>query len=195
MNAQVFPSVSESRERMRIYQEVLEKSIPAELIEHQKKKFKATVNKLVGRKAAHFERRREVYKAVIKRLQRKVTALRITAAYNDNLQAVPVAPLCSIKGIREFVFPSSSTFRYRDQSLVYFLVDQGHVVYVGQTVAGFSRPFAHVADKTFQRVFFVLCPRCHLDARERKYIDQFMPKYNKDPITQARRTRCAAQTR
>lgn len=67
---------------------------------------------------------------------------------------------------------------YPETSGVYFLVDAGAVVYVGQSVNVFVRVGAHHRDKIFDSVAYIGCEVALLDVYESLYIHQFQPKYN-----------------
>lgn len=60
---------------------------------------------------------------------------------------------------------------------VYFLIDNGEVVYVGKTTVGLSRIYAH-KDKKYDKVYIILCDPEDLDFTETKYIAKYLPKYN-----------------
>lgn len=70
------------------------------------------------------------------------------------------------------------TIHDTNKCFVYFLLDNGEVVYVGQTTNGLSRPFSHY-DKEFDTVKAMPCPFDMLDWEEDKYIAKYKPKYNK----------------
>lgn len=61
---------------------------------------------------------------------------------------------------------------------IYFLINKGEVVYVGQTTQGIIRPFSH-KDKQFDSVRIMLCKKEELDILEDKFIKKYTPKYNK----------------
>ena len=61
--------------------------------------------------------------------------------------------------------------------LIYFLINNDEVVYVGQTKYGLSRPFSH-RDKEFNRLEILECKENELDILENKYIIKYQPKYN-----------------
>lgn len=63
-------------------------------------------------------------------------------------------------------------------SLIYFLLNEGEVVYVGQTNNGLRRPFSH-RDKEFTEIKFFFCPSQELDYWEDCYIQKYDPIYNK----------------
>lgn len=65
------------------------------------------------------------------------------------------------------------------KSFVYFLIEKGNIVYVGQTTQGLSRPFHHT-DKSFDEVRMVEVPSDMLDTFEKFYILKYSPRYNKD---------------
>lgn len=66
-------------------------------------------------------------------------------------------------------------------ALVYFLLLDGEVVYVGQTVMGTGRIGAHTEDKYFDDVYAIRCNPTELDELEDYYIWKYMPKYNRKP--------------
>jgi hypothetical protein len=60
---------------------------------------------------------------------------------------------------------------------IYFLVRQNKVVYVGQGVNCGSRSLSH-ADKEFDHVFVMPCPRAELNRVEAAFISLLKPEYN-----------------
>lgn len=67
-----------------------------------------------------------------------------------------------------------------NECLIYFLLDHGEVVYVGQTRVGVSRVTQHT-DKQHDEAYVMPCSRSDLDLLENVYIWKYMPKYNKQP--------------
>lgn len=65
-----------------------------------------------------------------------------------------------------------------EKCIIYFLLDNGNVVYVGQSKHGLQRPFSH-NDKKFTDVAYMNCEEKLLNYTETKYIRKYMPKYNK----------------
>ena len=63
-------------------------------------------------------------------------------------------------------------------SLIYFLVKNNEVVYVGQTKNGLYRPFSHY-NKDFDKVYVKKCRTVDLDVIEDYYILKYKPIYNK----------------
>lgn len=61
---------------------------------------------------------------------------------------------------------------------VYFLINRGRVVYVGQSVNVFARIAQHRASKTFERVAYVVLPIDRLDIVESLYIHVLRPPLN-----------------
>lgn len=61
---------------------------------------------------------------------------------------------------------------------IYFLVDAGEVVYVGQTSEGIKRISCHIKDKKFEEVFIIPTPQDRLDDVEWDFIYKYQPKYN-----------------
>lgn len=61
---------------------------------------------------------------------------------------------------------------------VYFLIADGAVVYVGQSVNLASRVHSHESTIQFDRVLFLKVPRSELDAVERAFIYALTPKLN-----------------
>jgi hypothetical protein len=70
------------------------------------------------------------------------------------------------------------TFVRCSNCLVYFLLQDDEVVYVGQTSVGLSRPFSH-NDKKFNLVKVLPCSIDKLNETEDFYIEKYKPKYNK----------------
>lgn len=62
--------------------------------------------------------------------------------------------------------------------LVYFLIENDEVVYVGKTKRGLLRPLSHV-DKYFNRLEVLECIEEVVDMLENKFIAKYLPKYNK----------------
>jgi len=62
--------------------------------------------------------------------------------------------------------------------IIYFLLDGGEVVYVGQSRVGLVRPYIH-KDKIFTHVAFIDCNESDLDDKETEFIKKYNPKYNK----------------
>ncbi|HEX2598114.1 MAG TPA: GIY-YIG nuclease family protein [Terriglobales bacterium] len=60
---------------------------------------------------------------------------------------------------------------------IYFLIQKGKVVYVGQSVSIATRVEQH-KDKSFDAVSVIPCKLAHLDALESLYIHMLRPKYN-----------------
>ena len=79
-------------------------------------------------------------------------------------------------------FEENECFRFDvpkiNNSLVYFLLYNEEVVYVGQTVQGLVRPLSH-KDKVFDSVAVISVPEDLLTAVEDYYISKYTPKYNK----------------
>ena len=70
------------------------------------------------------------------------------------------------------------TFEDVPLCLIYFLIQDEEVVYVGQTTQGFSRIQAH-KNKQFNKVNYIRCRVDELDELESKYIVKYNPLYNK----------------
>ena len=70
------------------------------------------------------------------------------------------------------------TVKDTSKCFIYFLLQGEEVVYVGQTMAGLSRPFSHT-DKEFDSVKAIPCERYKLDDTEDYYISKYKPIYNK----------------
>lgn len=64
--------------------------------------------------------------------------------------------------------------------IIYFLLDKGEVVYVGQSKVGVGRIAQHT-DKHYDEAYFMPCPVYDLDVYEDGYIWEYMPKYNLQP--------------
>lgn len=61
---------------------------------------------------------------------------------------------------------------------IYFLLDNGEVVYVGKTEYGLKRVLCHISDKVFDEIKVKLFPPSLLDEKETYYIAKYHPKYN-----------------
>jgi len=75
---------------------------------------------------------------------------------NANLQVLDIVPICGI----------------------YFMVDGGTIVYVGQSNDIYMRISQH-KDKKYEYVLYLEYPENELNDRENEYIVGFNPKYNK----------------
>lgn len=64
-----------------------------------------------------------------------------------------------------------------DFPIIYFLLKENTVVYVGQSKIGASRPFLH-KDKNFDQVEIMYVPESKLDEYESYYIKKYAPSYN-----------------
>lgn len=62
---------------------------------------------------------------------------------------------------------------------IYFLFDNGNVVYVGKTEYGLKRILCHISDKKFDNVKIKVFNKELLDEKETYYIAKYNPKYNK----------------
>lgn len=67
---------------------------------------------------------------------------------------------------------------------VYFLIRDGKVVYVGQSVHISNRIAAHAQRKQFDCWSWLPCEIEGLDALERAYINALMPEDNRDHVTE-----------
>jgi len=65
---------------------------------------------------------------------------------------------------------------------VYFLVKDGRVVYVGQSVNVLERVLKH-RTKDFDEVWFLACRECELNEKERSFLDALVPRLNRDQRT------------
>lgn len=64
-------------------------------------------------------------------------------------------------------------------SIIYFLIMDEEIVYVGQSINGISRIFAHMKDKKFNSYYYISVESRLLDIVEECYIKIFQPIYNK----------------
>lgn len=62
---------------------------------------------------------------------------------------------------------------------IYFLFDNGNVVYVGKTEHGLKRVLCHISDKKFDNIKIKVFNKELLDEKETYYIAKYNPKYNK----------------
>jgi hypothetical protein len=65
-------------------------------------------------------------------------------------------------------------------SVIYFLIKDNTIVYVGQSITGTNRIVNHKKDKDFDSYSFIPIPKELLNETEQSYIRTFMPSYNKD---------------
>ena len=63
---------------------------------------------------------------------------------------------------------------------IYFLVDEGRIVYIGQSCQIASRVMQHKKDKRFSHVFTFVVERLNLNLVENMNIYAYNPKYNLD---------------
>lgn len=70
-------------------------------------------------------------------------------------------------------------FEYSNGSAVYFLIKDGAVIYVGQSIDVFARLSRHKRDgKDFDAFNLIYCEPAELDALEEKYIAALFPQQN-----------------
>ncbi len=77
--------------------------------------------------------------------------------------------MLNIDGVKEILFYPQG---------IYFLIDDGEVVYVGQSSRISRRIPEHLKDKKFNRIFLLVVSE-NIDKLEMDYIYKFNPKYNK----------------
>jgi hypothetical protein len=70
---------------------------------------------------------------------------------------------------------------------IYFLIRDGQIVYVGQSVNVTIRIASHATMRRFDSWSWVPCERAGLNAMERAYIDALMPEENLDSMTRRAR--------
>jgi hypothetical protein len=70
---------------------------------------------------------------------------------------------------------------------IYFLIRDGQIVYVGQSIHITARIANHALLKQFDSWAWTPCEVDALDALERAYINALMPDDNRDHVTQRRR--------
>jgi len=107
----------------------------------------------------------------VERAEMRVSALRAKLDMDGML--IPE----SLEEIKGDLYPVCTTL---EECGVYFLVDNGEVVYVGQSINVSSRVSNHFKDKTFEHAFAIACCAAELDDVERKWIDKLLPIYNRD---------------
>jgi hypothetical protein len=66
---------------------------------------------------------------------------------------------------------------------IYFLVMDGELKYVGQSVNVEARVASHRQNRQFDRWHWIECPCDQLNALERAYIDAYLPPWNMDGRT------------
>lgn len=62
--------------------------------------------------------------------------------------------------------------------IVYFLWDNGKIVYVGKSFNGIRRIYQHLKSKKFDEFSYLECDKEYLTSIENFYIRRFCPKYN-----------------
>ncbi len=92
-------------------------------------------------------------------------------------QSLPINALTSLDSTADI----SWLLKYRFASGVYFLIDMGEIVYVGKSVNVVARIAAGHADKVFDAIVFLPCPRENLTDTEIYWILKLRPKYNLQP--------------
>jgi hypothetical protein len=70
---------------------------------------------------------------------------------------------------------------------VYFLIHEGQVVYVGQSVDMRRRLADHIGEgaKVFDSITFIPLPISQLNVVEARHIKRYLPRYNNCPASQA----------
>ena len=66
----------------------------------------------------------------------------------------------------------------KPSAVVYFLLDNGSIVYIGQSINVMSRISAHFSCKTFDSVFYINVDIDDIDYIEGALIRKHNPKYN-----------------
>jgi hypothetical protein len=83
----------------------------------------------------------------------------------------------------KFILPNEETIRDKSinisnnmKSLVYFLIKDEQIVYIGKTKKGFKRVFEHRKD--FDNFSYIEVPESLLDTIETLYIERYKPIMN-----------------
>ena len=66
-------------------------------------------------------------------------------------------------------------------SVIYFLLQDNEIVYVGSSNKGLSRIYQHIRDKKFNAYSYIVVPPENRAKLENNYIFRFNPKYNYIP--------------
>lgn len=66
-------------------------------------------------------------------------------------------------------------------SVIYFLIHENQIVYVGSSANGLSRIYQHIKDKKFDAYSYIVIPSERRAELENEYIFKFNPKYNNLP--------------
>ena len=66
-------------------------------------------------------------------------------------------------------------------SVIYFLLQDNEIVYVGSSNKGLSRIYQHIRDKKFNAYSYIVVPSENRAKLENNYIFRFNPKYNYIP--------------
>jgi len=77
-----------------------------------------------------------------------------------------------------------SKFSINKECLIYFLINENEIVYVGQTKQGMSRVFQHFNTKEYDSYSVCKCKQEELNELEAYYIIKFNPYYNSDVLPQ-----------
>jgi len=135
--------------------------------------------KSVATRKANREKREEMKARALEReigLMDEIEALEKKLAHlkrMESMQSVSCAltgkALLSEEEIVKAAFP------WEDVSGVYFLISEGKVVYVGQSVCIYSRLRTHI---NFDKYAYVLCPTKMMDKLESLYIHLLRPERN-----------------
>ncbi len=119
--------------------------------------------------------------------------LQVSLKFRDQPPYVPTQLRC-VPGVLPFTFPGP--WLHLMIPIIYLLIDEGTVVYVGRSDRGFLRSLSHASmkleRKKFTEIWFVplppdTSPGPWLASEERNWIDCFDPVYNRDSITLKRR--------
>lgn len=79
---------------------------------------------------------------------------------------------------KETILNNSVSAEIKPNPLIYMLIKNNEIVYVGQTTKGFQRILHHYLDKDFDKIFTQPCNNKDLDKLEVTYIIKYRPKYN-----------------
>lgn len=141
----------------------------------------AWAKKSVATRRANKEKREELKAQALERtvgLRDEIEALEKRLADLKRMEAMQVVS-CAVTGkalLREEEIVKASS-PWERASGVYFLVSEGRVVYVGQSVCIHSRLHSH-AGKAFDRYAYVPCPAEMMDKLESLYIHLLRPERN-----------------
>jgi predicted DNA-binding transcriptional regulator AlpA len=107
----------------------------------------------------------------------------IDAAFGQSSASKPIRPTREAVPFDGTLLSATEIQRqakpFEPRTGIYFLLLDGEIVYVGQSIDVFARLAQHIKEKTFDRWHWVPCPANQILSAERAYIRAFKPPLNK----------------